>query len=99
MRRLLLVTLVLGGCYVEAGPPQPVQPVQPPPPAYAPPPPARTAETPPPAVEYQPPPPQGSDLYVGEPEPIATEYVPPPLISELPGPEPFYGAVWISGFW
>src|SRR3954453_1713799 len=110
MKRLLVVGgLMLGGCYVEPVPVRYVPPppprsviVEPPPPAYNPPPPAYNP--PPPAYDTSPPSYDTSvqvdwELPVGEPQVVGTEYLPPPMINEFPGPEPFYGAIWVPGFW
>ncbi len=42
---------------------------------------------------------EGTDLPVDEPAPIAADYGPPALIDESEPPSPYYGAVWVPGFW
>ncbi|MDE2504961.1 MAG: hypothetical protein KGL18_18510, partial [Burkholderiales bacterium] len=34
-----------------------------------------------------------------EPAPIEVPWAPPPMLVEIPPPMPFYGAVWIGGYW
>ena len=36
---------------------------------------------------------------IGQPPPIACRWAPPPMLVETPPPPPFYGAVWIGGYW
>ena len=77
MKRVLLILGVLiGGCYVEPAPP-PVQYVPPPPPVVAPPPPVYV-EPPPPAVEVQPPPPADT-----EPPPVPMEALSPDEVAAI----------------
>src|SRR5262249_24129144 len=102
---------LLVGCYVEPAPP-PVQYVPPPQPVVAPPPEQPVYVEPPPAqqpvyvepapqqpVYAEPQPVYQNDLPVGEPQPVGVADLPPPRLGETPGPEPFWGAVWIPGFW
>src|SRR5579871_608906 len=105
MRRILCIgALALGGCYVET------QPVPPPPPAMVTtaPPPAYVEPPPPTYVEQQPvpvAPPAQVDvddygIAVGPPPPVYYDAPPPPPPRWEPRPvAPFYGAVWIDGYW
>ena len=97
--RLALYALLttLAGCVVYEGPPPArVQPApesyppqaEAPPPADAPP-----AEEPAPAVSVYVEPP------VVQPAPVVVGWAPPPLLVEAPPPSPFFGAVWVGGYW
>jgi hypothetical protein len=98
--RLALCALVaaLAGCVVYQVPaPAPVQPA---PEAYPPQAEAPPAEAPPP--EEQAPAPAVS-VYVEppvvQPAPIVVGWAPPPMLVEVPPPSPFFGGVWVGGYW
>ncbi len=100
--RFVLYALVtaLAGCVVQVPAPAPVQPAPeayPPqaeaPPAEAPPGEAPPAEEPAPAVSVYVEPP------VVQPAPVVVGWAPPPLLVEVPSPSPFFGAVWVGGYW
>jgi len=87
---VLYTTLV--GCTVReiAPPPPPV--VYQPQPQYASPP-----------VPVMPMPPTIVRVYVDppmiQPQPVLVDWAPPPRLAENPSPMPYYGAVWIGGYW
>src|SRR5262245_5579892 len=109
MRRILMWcgAALLAGCYV--GPPRygyvRTRPVYvapaPPPPVYAPPP---VVVAPPPPVYVPPPvveaPPAYVELEAYEPQPVYYEAPPPPAPRyEVRPPAPFFGAIWVDGWW
>jgi hypothetical protein len=84
-RRLVIgAVLALSGCVVTT--PAPVVYQAPPPPPQ----PAPVADVQ--VSEYVEPP-------MGQPPPVAIEYAPPPMVYDPAPPPPFYGAVWIGGYW
>src|SRR6516164_1371269 len=89
---LFALVAALAGCVVYQVPP----PAQAPPPAEAPP----QAEATPP--EEQAPEPVVSvnvEPAVVQPAPIAIGWAPPPMLVEVPPQSPFFGAVWVGGYW
>ncbi len=85
------LTVLLAGCVVyQVPPPAPAPPAEPPPQAEAPPPDDSEAQA---AVSVNVEPP------VVEPAPIAVGWAPPPMLVEVPPPAPFFGAVWVGGYW
>jgi len=95
--RFALYALVtaLAGCVVYQVPPSSVPQPQPVPEAAPPqadaPPPEDSAPAPAVSVYVEPP--------VVQPAPIAVGWAPPPLLVEVPPPSPFFGAVWVGGYW
>src|SRR5579862_2776390 len=75
--------------------------VPPPQPTYVPPPqdvPPEQAYVPPPA-DVAPPVDDSADYPDAEPAAVAVEFAPPPIIIEPQPMSPFYGAVWLPGYW
>src|SRR5436305_1226834 len=52
-------------------------------------------------VYYAPPPSAGVVIEppVGAPVPVAVEWAPPPMLVEPVPPLPYFGAVWVGGYW
>ena len=98
--RLALYALLaaLTGCVVYQTPAP--APVQPPPEAYPPQAEAPAAEAPPPEESAPAP---AVSVYVEppvvQPAPVVVGWAPPPLLVEVPPASPFFGAVWVGGYW
>jgi hypothetical protein len=92
--RVALFALVtaLSGCVVYQVPPPAPAPPPPEPPSQAEaPPPEEPASEPAVSVNIEP--------ALVEPAPIAVGWAPPPMLVEVPPPSPFFGAVWVGGYW
>jgi len=89
---LFALVAALAGCVVYQVPPSAQAPpaAEPPPQAEAPPP---EEQAPEPVVSVN------VEPAVVEPAPIAIGWAPPPMLVEVPPPSPFFGAVWVGGYW